>query len=111
MNTEIEFYKNKVIEQDHKINDLENKLKQFLDVFYRTNFADKEVKTKDLVMFKKDLIFEGESRIKINSTTGLKIGTNTSEKIGFFGQSPVVRQSATDITSVINALKKYGLLS
>lgn len=62
--------------------------------------------------------------IQVGKTTGTKIGTETSQKIGFFGVTPVVQQNAvtpatggavidgparTAINTVITILQTLGL--
>jgi len=49
--------------------------------------------------------------ITLGSTTGTKIGTATSSKLGFYNATPVVRQSAvTTPQGIADALTAYGLL-
>jgi len=49
--------------------------------------------------------------ITFGNTTGTKIGTSTSSKIGFYNATPVVRQSAvTTPQGIADALTAYGLL-
>jgi hypothetical protein len=55
--------------------------------------------------------------IDIQSTTGTKIGTGTSKKIGFWGATPVVKQTVTGsrganaaLASLITALATAGLV-
>lgn len=45
------------------------------------------------------------------SVVRIGIDPGTGGQIGFFGVTPVVRQTATDITEVIAALQAYGLLT
>ena len=63
--------------------------------------------------------------IVLNTTTGTKIGTATSQKLGFFNATPVVQQTggvstagasytATEqsmLQTVYNALRTFGFLS
>lgn len=42
---------------------------------------------------------------------GTTMGQAPSDKISFHGATPVVQQSATDLATVIAALKAYGLLA
>lgn len=49
--------------------------------------------------------------ITLGNTTGTKIGTSTSSKLGFYNATPVVRQSAvTTVQGIADALTAYGLL-
>ncbi len=49
------------------------------------------------------------NNLTVNGST--QIGNNANDTLSFFGRSPVVQQSATDINTVIAALKEYGLLA
>ncbi len=51
--------------------------------------------------------FPSGGSIVIDTSTGLKIGTATSQKVGFFNASPVVQQGAT--TDLGTALSNLGL--
>lgn len=46
------------------------------------------------------------ANIVLNATTGMKIGTATTQKLAFYNSTPVVQQ-----TSDVNALVTYGLLA
>lgn len=47
--------------------------------------------------------------IVLNTTTGTKIGTGTTQKLGFFNATPVVQPAGTD--GVITSLTNLGLLA
>lgn len=61
------------------------KLNEFLEIYYRTNFPDKMVLTKNLVLTNSNIDTEG--------TAGMKIG-NSASKLSTYGVTPVVRASA-----------------
>lgn len=98
--------------------DINEKLNHLIDIYYRINFIDKMVLTKPLVLNNTDIIIEG--------TKGLNIGKNTTDKIGFYGESPVTQptavtspsggttidsESRTAINSLITKLQSLGLLA
>lgn len=112
------------------INTYSKKLDEFLNVYFRTHFIDKTVFDKktyfdQTATFNVPFVLKDGSTITLGSTTGGKIGA-TGDKLGFLGATPIVRQSAitapsggatqdaesrTAITSLINALKNFGLTS
>lgn len=53
-----------------------------------------------------DVTMSDAKNIVLNTTTGTKIGTSTSQKLAFYNATPVVQQ-----TNDVNALVTYGLLS
>lgn len=103
------------------------KLDRFLYEYYRTNFPDKMILQKELVVNNKvtiggKLTLKDGSTVSTGTGTGVKFG-DTGEKIGFLGKSPVGQQatvtapsggggSATDAIDVsgrvaINQIKAY----
>lgn len=64
----------------------------------------------DRFYFQKNLqIFDGKN-IQIGRTVGTKIGTEATQKIGFYGVTPIVQQArATDLPSVVDILKNIGI--
>jgi hypothetical protein len=73
------------------------RLDRFLDEYYRSNFPDKMILQKELVVNNKVTI-GGNLKLKDGSTvstgagTGVKFG-DTGDKIGFLGKSPVGQQA------------------
>lgn len=54
-------------------------------------------------------IYDGRN-IQVGKTIGTKIGTETSQKIGFFGHAPVIQQTASaNAASILAVLQAYGL--
>ena len=52
------------------------------------------------------------SDLKIDTTTGIKIGTATTQKIGFWNASPVVQPAAvTTVQGFYNAMSSIGLIA
>lgn len=105
-------------------NQASKKLDDFLDIYYRTNFINKVVFDKDIYINGK-FYFKDGSSISLGASTGSKIGL-TGEKIGFFGATPVAKQSAisvpsggatvdsqsrTAIGAIITTLQNLGLTS
>ena len=76
-----------------------NKLDTFLDIYYRTNFPDKIVFEKDVEInsnftFASSITLLDSQNIVTGTSVGTKIGTTSSQKIGFFGATPVAQQSS-----------------
>lgn len=60
--------------------------------------------------FQRDAKFYDARNIQVGYTTGTMIGTDGNQKLGFFGATPVVQQSAPVVlTDVIALLKAVGL--
>lgn len=56
-----------------------------------------------------NLKFDDAKNIAVNATTGTKIGTATSQKLGFFNATPVVQQTST--TDLRTALINLGFVA
>ncbi len=98
-----------------------NKLRRDVDALQRTM----------AMLFKSDRLTIGRTlqigdgrSIQVGRTTGTRIGTESTQKLGFFGVAPVAQQSAisgaaggttidtqsrTAITAIISALHNLGL--
>lgn len=61
--------------------------------------------------FQKDAKFSDARNIQLGYNVGTQIGTAATQKVAFFGKTPVVQQSASDLGTVISLLKAYGLSS
>lgn len=100
-----------------------DKLDKFLDIYYRTNFIDKVVYQKPVYF--KDKIYYDNAIISTGSNTGTRFGNSATEKVGFYGVTPVVQagaisapsggttidsQARTAISSVITALHNIGII-
>ena len=68
-----------------EVDDLANKLEAFLSIYYRSDYPDKYVFTKKVVLNNQNLDTEGNN--------GMKIG-NSSSKLSVYGETPVVQASA-----------------
>lgn len=68
-----------------EVNDLSNKLEAFLSIYYRSDYPDKYVFTKKVVLNNQNLDTEG--------TNGMKIG-NSSSKLSVYGETPVIQAGA-----------------
>lgn len=81
-----------------------NKLDAFLDVYYREHFIDKVIFDRDVYINRtlyiaslsltSNLALPDGINISMGTTTGSMIGTASTQKIGFWGATPVVRQGA-----------------
>ena len=63
-----------------------------------------------------DLTFADGKNIAFNSTTGTKIGTAATQKIGFFGVTPIIPPvlatgTGATVDNVITALQNLGLIT
>jgi hypothetical protein len=80
----------------------------------------------DRFVFKKTLQMLDGRNMQLGKTTGTQIGTETTQKLGFFGHAPVAQQShisapsggttvdsqsRTALTSIILLLQTFGLTS
>lgn len=114
-----------------KVIELENKLNRFLDAYYLYNFPSEQLINKNLTIRNGKLNFEmevpasGSNYAVISSKNqGLKICEASTDKIGLYGATPVVRASAitapsggltidaearTAIGSIITAIKNIGV--
>lgn len=76
--------------------------------------------------FKKNVEFMDKRNIKVGKTNGTKIGTASTEKLGFYGATPVIRpghianpsggsttdaEARTAINSILEKLERLGLLA
>lgn len=78
-----------------QVDKIEKKLDAFLDIYYRTNFPDKVVMTKKFSILDNDIVFEGTATSKIDvQSSGLSLGNSASQKLSFYGETPVVQASA-----------------
>lgn len=107
------------------LEDTSKKLDTFLDLYYRTNMIDKTV-FPNKVYFNNGLFFKDGTIISSGGTVGMKIGSTASEKLGFFGTTPVDQpvtvsdpsggvtvdsQARTAIIAVIDRLQELGLVA
>lgn len=112
-------------EEKALLTDVSNKLNHLIDVYYRTHFIDKDV-FNNPVYFNGNLFVKDGSTISTGGTTGLKIGNSTTEKIGFYGETPVDQpatvsdpsggatqdaEARTAISTVIDRLQELGLIA
>jgi hypothetical protein len=117
---------------EDKITKLENEVAQLQqtvfhlnDLFFRTFFIDKVI-FQNPVYFNGKIYFKDGTVISAGSSTGLKIGNATTEKIGFYNVTPVVQagaitapsggatqdaESRTAIGQIKTALTNLGLTS
>lgn len=105
---------------EERIAQLEKELFDLKADYYKDNFISTQTFTKNVV-FKGDISIEDKS---INTgTTGLQIGTSSTQKIGFLGATPVSQQAnisnpsggttvdneaRTAINSIISLLDTFG---
>lgn len=80
----------------------------------------------DRFLFERHLQLMDGRNIQLGKTTGTMIGTETTQKVGFFGTTPVAQQTLTDvaggggdsdgtartkINAIIDVLQTFGFLS
>jgi len=71
----------------------------------------------DRMMIEKNMQMADGRNVQLGKTTGTKFGTEggaTGQKIGFFGATPVVQQTASapaSVANIYNALHAYGLFT
>lgn len=64
------------------------------------------------VTFQRNIQLKDKVNIAVESTTGTKIGTAATQKIGFFGATPVVQQGHyTTVDGHTIALTNLGLIA
>lgn len=114
-----------LIDTAKKVDDITKRLDVFFDLYYRTNMIDKTVYANP-VYFNNKIYFKDGTNINAGGVNGLKIGTATTEKLGFFGETPVDQpatvsdpsggatvdsQARTAISSLIDRLQELGLIA
>jgi len=83
----------------NQLKQVNNRLETFLDVYYRTNFPDKIIFEKDVEInsnftFATSITLLDSQNLILGTSVGTKIGTSSTQKIGFFGATPVVQQAS-----------------
>lgn len=89
--------------------EVSRKLDSFLDVYYREHFIDKVIFDRDVYMNRTmyiaslsltdNLSLTDGINIVVGTTTGTQIATGSTQKLGFWGATPVVRPSAVSDAS------------
>ncbi len=51
--------------------------------------------------FSRPIVIADALNITVNATTGTKIGTSTSQKLGFYNSTPVIQQSGDPVTAMV----------
>lgn len=76
------------------------------------NLIDKRleefIKSDRFTFYKNLQILDGRN-IQLGKTTGMKIGTETSQKLGFFNKTPVIQQTTTSQTAATFAANTSGI--
>lgn len=106
-----------IAKQSKEINNLKQE-------FFKNNLSG-EYTFLQKVTFKNGFSFADGTNIPLGSTTGTKIGTATTQKLGFFNKTPIIQpsgisapsggatqdtQARTAINSIISALNSLGLI-
>lgn len=87
-----------ITQLQNQVNQLTQQLNNLRANFYKDNFSSD-------IIFRKNVTFAGSfafgdgTNIPLGSTTGTKIGTSSSQKLGFYGATPIVRVSAISAPS------------
>lgn len=79
-----------------KSNEIQELRRELDDLKRLVNFL---VRT-DRYVFARDLQIEDNRNIRLSGTTGSRIGTASTQKMGFFGGTPIVRPSAVSIPTI-----------
>lgn len=102
-------------EELKRLDNIEKKLDQFFDVYYRTHFIDKDV-------FSNRVIINNKLEVR----DGVQMGSSATSLIGFYGETPVDQpatvadptggvtvdsQSRTAIGLIIDRLQELGLIA
>ncbi len=99
-----------------KLSDIDTNFNTLQDLYYRNNTIDRFIFDKDIQVT--------DTNIVLSVVNGTKIGTDTSQKLGFYGKTPVAQQGAitaplggatvdtqarTAINAIITALQTLGI--
>ncbi len=76
---------------DPKIAQLEQQIQQLQGIVYQLIHGDRYLFQRDLDIFDKNIV--------LHSTLGTRFGTTASQKLSFFGATPVARQTANTAPS------------
>lgn len=103
---------------DQDFQNLKREIEELKDIFYKDNFSAFQV-------FKKQIRLADGINLELGSYTGTKIGTETTQKIGFFGKVPKVQpgfinkpnggdvvdiQARAAVSDVITVLEDLGII-
>lgn len=99
-----------------KLSDIDTNFNTLQDLYYRNNTIDRFIFDKDIQVT--------DTNIVLSVVNGTRIGTDTSQKLGFYGKTPVAQQGAitaplggatvdtqarTAINAIITALQTLGI--
>ena len=76
----------RILALESELKKVTQKLNGFIDLIQKINLIDRFYLTKPLVLRNTKIIIEGED--------GLMIGTEPTDKLAFFGETPVAQQTA-----------------
>lgn len=79
------------------LNQLSKKIEDFFNIYYRFHAVDKDVWDKKQY-FNDNLFIKDGVKISVGVSTGVTIGLST-EKLGFFGKTPVAKQTVVTTPS------------
>lgn len=106
-----------------QVNKLSKDISNLKGEFYKNNLSGEYVFLQRVV-FKNGFAFGDGANLPLGTTTGTKIGTSSSQKLGFYGATPITQQggisapsggatidsqSRSAITSIIAVLQNLGL--
>lgn len=78
---------------NNQVQDLTDKINYLNDLYFRTFNIDKTL-FQNPVYINGGIKFKDPTTISTGSTTGMKIGNATTEKLGFYNKTPVVQAGA-----------------
>lgn len=108
----------------NQVETLTNQLDNLKAEFYKNNLSG-EYTFLQKVVFKNGFSFGDGANLPLGTTTGTKIGTATTQKLGFYNKTPITQpagisapsgggtqdsQARSAINSIISALNSLGLI-
>ena len=91
---------------EQQIKELQNRIDRLEGLLYKFALTDR-------YMFSRNLQIQDGRSIQCGVTTGTRIGTTTTEKIGFYAKIPVAQQTGVAVSAagIHAALVNLGLIT
>jgi len=81
-----------------QIDQLKREVSELRSFFMKGNFSGTQVFDKK-IQFNSGITFKDATNIPLGTTTGLKLGTASTQKLGLYGATPVIRAIAISAPS------------